>query len=206
MTSDRHVFGIDALDRGLGGGVLPGTLTVIAGATGVGKTQLGLQWANAGLSDEGRRGVLCDLTSRGDSQNHRAYASRLFGWELSEYSLTATPDFERVWDFARTIGDYFHPFDRAGRRVTRARPRSRGMARMENRSVAHPALFGRFFLSTFRAGPVGLSSTDSSRPSVSASRSSSSFSSTSTTNWCARTTNGPRASGFVSGIAPMPTR
>ena len=119
MTSDRHVFGIDALDRGLGGGVLPGSLTVIAGATGVGKTQLGLQWANAGLSDEGRRGVLCDLTSRGDSQNHRAYASRLFGWELSEYSLTATPDFERVWDFARTIGDYFHPFGRAGRRVTR---------------------------------------------------------------------------------------
>ena len=33
----------------LGGGLLPGTLTVVAGATGVGKTQLGLHWANAGL-------------------------------------------------------------------------------------------------------------------------------------------------------------
>ena len=53
----RHAFGIDALDRGLGGGLLPGSFTVIAGATGVGKTQLGLQWASAGLSDEGRRGV-----------------------------------------------------------------------------------------------------------------------------------------------------
>ena len=70
MTSARQVFGIEELDRDLGGGLLPGTLTVVAGATGVGKTQLGLHWANAGLSAEGRRGVVCDLTSRGDSQNH----------------------------------------------------------------------------------------------------------------------------------------
>ena len=38
----------------LGGGLLPGTLTVVAGATGVGKTQLGLRWADAG---SGRRGA-----------------------------------------------------------------------------------------------------------------------------------------------------
>ena len=61
---------------------------MVAGATGVGKTQLGLRWADAGLSGEGRRGVVCDLTSRGDSQNHAAYASRLFGWELTDYPLT----------------------------------------------------------------------------------------------------------------------
>ena len=70
MTTARQVFGIEELDRELGGGLIPGTLTVLAGATGVGKTQLGLQWANAGLSAEGHRGVVCDLTSRGDSQNH----------------------------------------------------------------------------------------------------------------------------------------
>jgi len=111
---------MEALDRDLGGGLLPGTLTVVAGATGVGKTQLGLRWADAGSAAEGRRGILCDLTSRGDSQGHAAYASRLFGWELSDYPLTLTPDFDRAWDFTRSIGDYFHPIARAGRRVTRA--------------------------------------------------------------------------------------
>jgi KaiC/GvpD/RAD55 family RecA-like ATPase len=120
MTLARQAFGIEELDRDLGGGLLPGTLTVVAGATGAGKTQLGLCWANAGLSAEGRRGVLCDLTSRGDSQNHADYARRLFGWNLSEYPLTSAVDFERVWDFARSIGDYFRPVSRHGRRVTQA--------------------------------------------------------------------------------------
>jgi hypothetical protein len=59
------------------------------------------------------------LTSRGDSQNHRAYAARLCDWDLKEYPLTANPDFERAWDFTRAIGDYFHPFERVGRRVTK---------------------------------------------------------------------------------------
>jgi KaiC/GvpD/RAD55 family RecA-like ATPase len=120
MTLARQAFGIEELDRDLGGGLLPGTLTVVAGATGAGKTQLGLRWANGGLSAEGRRGVLCDLTSRGDSQNHADYASRLFGWNLSEYPLTSAVDFERAWDFARSIGDYFRPVARQGRRVTQA--------------------------------------------------------------------------------------
>jgi KaiC/GvpD/RAD55 family RecA-like ATPase len=120
MTLARQAFGIEKLDRDLGGGLFPGTLTVVAGATGTGKTQLGLRWANAGLSAEGRRGVLCDLTSRGDSQNHADYASRLFGWSLSEYPLAAAVDFERAWDFARSIGDYFRPVARQGRRVTQA--------------------------------------------------------------------------------------
>ena len=83
MSTGRQSFGIEELDRSLGGGLLPGTLTVVAGATGAGKTQLGLRWADAGLRAEGHRGVLCDLTSRGDSQNHAPYASRLFGWSLA---------------------------------------------------------------------------------------------------------------------------
>ena len=64
--------------------------------------------------------MLCDLTSRGDSQNHADYASRLFGWNLSQYSLESAVDFERAWDFARSIGDYFRPVARQGRRVTQA--------------------------------------------------------------------------------------
>src|SRR4051812_34526495 len=119
MSLPRQTFGIAELDQLLGGGLLPGTLTVVAGATGAGKTQLGLRWANAGLQAEGQRGVVCDLTSRGDAQNHAGYAREQFAWDLSEYPVDTPLDLNAVWQFDRAIGDYFHPFARAGRRVTR---------------------------------------------------------------------------------------
>jgi hypothetical protein len=119
MTVPRQSFGLPVLDQHLGGGLLPGTLTVIAGATGVGKTQLGLRWANVGLEVDGRRGILCDLTSRGDAQNHAGYARDQFGWNLSEYPAGGSVDLEATWDMERPLGDYFHPFDHSGRRVTR---------------------------------------------------------------------------------------
>ena len=46
----RQSTGIPALDELLGGGLVPGTLTVVVGATGIGKTQLGIQYAHAGLA------------------------------------------------------------------------------------------------------------------------------------------------------------
>ena len=119
MTTARQGFGIEGLDRLLGGGLLPGMLTVLAGATGVGKTQLGLRWADAGRSAEGHRGLVCDLTSRGDAQNHAGYARAQFGWDLHPHSIDGTPDLEAVWDFGRGLGEYVHPFAHAGRRVTR---------------------------------------------------------------------------------------
>lgn len=119
MSLPRQAFGIDTLDQLLGGGLLPGTLTVLAGATGAGKTQLGLRWADAGGAVDGRRGVICDLTSRGDAQNHAGYARAQFGWDLAEYAADDALDLDATWDFDRPIGDYYHPFARTGRRVTR---------------------------------------------------------------------------------------
>jgi KaiC/GvpD/RAD55 family RecA-like ATPase len=119
MAADRQKFGIESLDLSLGGGLLPGSLTVIAGATGAGKTQLGIQWAEGGLRNEGRRGVFCDMTSRGDSQNHAAYARERHGWTLEPFPVDAPFQFDQVWDFSKPIGDYFQPVRRAGRRVTR---------------------------------------------------------------------------------------
>src|SRR5438270_3857808 len=98
MANSRQGFGIPELDALFGGGLLPGTLTVLAGATGVGKTQLGLRWAQNGLAEEGRRGVVCDLTSRGDAQNHAAYAREQFGWGLAPFPGDGPPDLAAVWD------------------------------------------------------------------------------------------------------------
>ncbi len=120
MSMSRQAFEIETMDRDLGGGLLPGTLTVIAGATGIGKTQLGLRWAAAGARAEGVPGLICDLTSRGDSQNHLNYARSQLHWELATYPLSAAPVFEDAWDPGKPLGSYFHPIERAGRRVSRS--------------------------------------------------------------------------------------
>jgi hypothetical protein len=103
------------VDEVLGGGLQPGTLTVVRGATGVGKTQLGLCFLNAGRDQEGTLGIVLDMGSRGDSQQHAAYARRLFGWELA----TGQVDLAGVWngDFRRV--DYLNPFGYLGQRVLR---------------------------------------------------------------------------------------
>ncbi len=75
----------------LGGGLLPGTLAVVYGATGIGKTHLGLTFANHGGVAEGARGIVLDMNGRGDSQQHDEYAARLFGWSLMPWTHTVTP-------------------------------------------------------------------------------------------------------------------
>ena len=101
----------------LGGGLLPGTVTVVLGATGIGKTQLGLQFLNQGADQEGQQGIIFDMTSRGDSQSHADYAQRLFGWELTEGATygQATTD---LWKPETARSDTQHLFQQAGRRVT----------------------------------------------------------------------------------------
>jgi KaiC/GvpD/RAD55 family RecA-like ATPase len=118
MTDERQETGIAALDDLLGGGLIPGTLTVVLGATGIGKTQLGLQFARQGLHQEGETGVVFDMTSRGDSQNHAEYARRLFDWEQRAMSASDSIDPTAVWDRQRARFDYLHLFRHSGRRVS----------------------------------------------------------------------------------------
>ncbi|HXJ84395.1 MAG TPA: ATPase domain-containing protein [Candidatus Methylomirabilis sp.] len=83
--------GLDHLDQMLGGGLLPGTLTVVYGATGIGKTHLGLGFAHRGMQDDRAPGLLFDMNARGDSQQHHTYAERLYGWSLGRWTHTVTP-------------------------------------------------------------------------------------------------------------------
>lgn len=118
-TTSRLATGVPGLDEALGGGLLPGTLTVVVGSTGIGKTQFGLQFARAGAGQEGRPGILFDMSSRGDSQNHAHYAMRMFDWSLQSAEPDEHMDLHGFFDARRCYGDYLHVFDRAGRRVTR---------------------------------------------------------------------------------------
>ena len=116
----RLSTGIPSLDTHLGGGLLPGTLTVIVGGTGCGKTQFGLQFLNAGQNQEGRRGILFDMTARGDSQGHLDYARRMFDWSLQQVDPDVQPDLSNFFKPGRPAGDYLHIFDYRGRRVTKS--------------------------------------------------------------------------------------
>lgn len=117
-NSVRQSTGIPRLDKALGGGLIPGTLTVVMGATGIGKTQLGLSYANAGKNQEGERGLIFDLTTRGDSQNQPEYAERLFQWKMVAREIRERFDSNIVWDRDAIRSDYLHVFRRGGRRVT----------------------------------------------------------------------------------------
>lgn len=118
MTSNRHSTGLAQLDDALGGGLIPGTLTVVMGATGIGKTQLGVTYCHTGKQQEGQTGIIFDLTTRGDSQNQAEYAERMFDWTIRRRQLADRIDCGVVWDADEIRSDYLHVFHRGGRRVT----------------------------------------------------------------------------------------
>jgi KaiC/GvpD/RAD55 family RecA-like ATPase len=115
----RLSTGVPGLDELLGGGLVPGTLAVVCGATGIGKTQLGLQFCNAGRLQEGRRGIVFDMSARGDAQSHAEYASRMSDWTLTPADSSQTPRLESFFTASSPRADYLHIFESTGRRVTR---------------------------------------------------------------------------------------
>lgn len=120
MTDGQRLStGVEGLDSLLGGGLVPGTLCVVLGATGIGKTQLGIQFAHAGRQQEGRRGIIFDMACRGDGQSHQAYARRIFDWRLTQVDPCRPLGLDGFFDPQRAHGDYLHVFDCHGRRVTR---------------------------------------------------------------------------------------
>jgi len=118
--SPRMSSGAPGLDALLGGGLLPGALTVVLGATGIGKTQLGVQFAEAGRQAEGQPGVLFDMNARVDAQNHAAYAQRMRSWSLSPGDPERRAALDEFFRPDRPAIDYLHVFRQDGRRLTRS--------------------------------------------------------------------------------------
>ncbi|MDR2346750.1 MAG: recombinase RecA [Planctomycetaceae bacterium] len=119
MYENRQSTGIAGLDEKLGGGLVNGTMTVLIGSSGIGKTQFGIQYANAGLNQEGLRGIIFDMASRIDPQGHKEYAQRICNWILKEESLEKRFEHEKFFDNNKTVCDYFHPLQYQGKRVTK---------------------------------------------------------------------------------------
>jgi KaiC len=114
----RLSTGVPGLDEQLGGGLLRGTLAVVVGATGIGKSQLGVQFAAAGAEQEGRRGIFFDLSYRGDSQSHADYALRMVDWAIRKRDPSIHPLLENYFAADRPESDYLRLFDFAGRRAS----------------------------------------------------------------------------------------
>ena len=85
VDAERLSCGIPELDKHLGGGLIPGTLAVVMGSTGIGKTQLGLSFAHQGKVEDPCPGIIFDMTSRGDNQNHSDYAASRYNWKLRAF-------------------------------------------------------------------------------------------------------------------------
>src|SRR5918996_472738 len=115
LVTSRVSTGVPRLDEMLGGGLLPGTLAVIYGATGIGKTHLGLTFGAHGRVADGARGVIIDMNGRGDSQQHAEYAERLFGWTLGTWSHTVAPMSDPYPPAEQMAAHYSNTFSWVGR-------------------------------------------------------------------------------------------
>lgn len=111
---NRYSTGIPALDEALGGGLIPGSLTVVHGASGVGKTQLGVMFASA----MAEHGVILDLNARGDDQGHFDYARRIADWELVKGDVETLKPAD-IWNAPCGPADYINVFAGMGTRVFR---------------------------------------------------------------------------------------
>jgi RecA/RadA recombinase len=117
VTSPARVStGLLRLDEMLGGGLLPGTLTVVYGATGIGKTHLGLAFAHHGRIADGAPGLVVDMNARGDSQQHAPYAERLYGWSLRRWTHAVLPMADPYPPAAELDAYYLDAFPWVGRR------------------------------------------------------------------------------------------
>jgi circadian clock protein KaiC len=83
VSTERQSTGIDALDASLGDGYWPGSTTLVAGPSGVGKTLMGLHFVFAAVRN-GEHAVLATF------QENRTQLQRIaagFGWRLDDPHL-----------------------------------------------------------------------------------------------------------------------
>ena len=82
MEISRTPLGIETLDRLLGGGLPDGNSVLVQGAPGTGKTMLGMQFLEAGITQLGQPGLLITF----EEHPRRLYRdARALGWAFDEF-------------------------------------------------------------------------------------------------------------------------
>jgi len=79
MADERVTTGIKGFDEMLGGGFLPGSMTLVRGAPGTGKTSLALQFLIHGVTKQNEPGLLVSLEEFSSSLYRDAES---LGWDL----------------------------------------------------------------------------------------------------------------------------
>ena len=98
--ASRLRSGSDALDRVLGGGIVPGSVILLAGEPGIGKSSLLLQVA-AGLS---RQGQACLVASGEESREQVAERADRLGLDASSLAFVSGRELPDVVENARVSG------------------------------------------------------------------------------------------------------
>jgi len=80
MSDDRVPSGIDGLDSLIDGGLPKGSLILLAGNPGTGKTVFGMQFLCRGAQDYGENGIYVSFAESEDTLSHNM--SKLFGYDL----------------------------------------------------------------------------------------------------------------------------
>ena len=99
----RHPTGIGEFDRVLGGGIVPGSVTLLGGDPGIGKSTLLMQAAGK-LAENGQ--TVLYATSEESAVQSRLRAERLFGDalpNLDEFHVLADTNLNRIVEQARTL-------------------------------------------------------------------------------------------------------
>jgi DNA repair protein RadA/Sms len=104
---ERVAFDLSGLDRVLGGGLVPGSVILLAGEPGIGKSTL-LLHALASLSAQGRD---CLLVSGEESAAQVAARSRRLGLVADAVSFAPGRDLPAVLDAARTLRPFLLAVD-----------------------------------------------------------------------------------------------
>lgn len=100
--SQRRSTGIDELDRVLGGGVVPGSVTLLAGDPGVGKSTLLLKVAHR-CAQSGQRALYISGEESAGQIRLRADRTGCDGKEIDDVYLAAESDLHAVLDHIETV-------------------------------------------------------------------------------------------------------